>query len=120
MGLIGHLGIARPDELLDHKLLLVHQNQDATLRRYRAHPNFKIGDNKVLYFKSDQDLPVIPSSMRTQVIATHHDTFLGQHAGVRRTLQLLRKKVWFKRMKHYVLDYIRTCRACQLRKEASR
>ena len=55
-----------------------------------------------------------PTSPLTQVlIAKHHDTPIGGHSRYEKTLQRLRKAVYWRAMKGQVRLYVRHCDVCQ-------
>ena len=61
-------------------------------------------------------VPVIPCSLRKHFLQVYHDR--AGHAGVRRTLSLLRAKVWWPGMRSDVRAWVAGCRACALAKKA--
>jgi transposase InsO family protein len=58
---------------------------------------------------------VVPKTARNQVVFYHHDSF--GHFGAEKTLELVKQKYWFPRMKKYIKRYVSCCLACMYNKE---
>jgi hypothetical protein len=58
----------------------------------------------------------IPPDLERDIIARHHDDAVSGHAGIEKTLEQLRRRYTFPRMKEKVTTYIRRCNSCKLNK----
>lgn len=66
---------------------------------------------EAVYKKTPEGLRwVVPRAARAQVVRMWHDD-IG-HPGVEKTLDGLKERVWFPKMKKYVEDYLRACLSC--------
>ncbi|KFD60559.1 hypothetical protein M514_27263 [Trichuris suis] len=61
-------------------------------------------------------VPVIPESLKTHWLQLFHDSPAGAHLGADKTLDRLRKSVYWVRMAHDVNEYCKTCTKCQQHK----
>ena len=59
---------------------------------------------------------VLPRKYRQLVLEQSHDSTLSGHCGVSRTLQKLKKRFFFPKMRNFVKDWVKTCAICQTRK----
>ena len=59
---------------------------------------------------------VIPACYVKLIINHFHDGPMGVHPGQNRTVQIIRDKYWWPRLKHDVIDYVRKCRHCLKKK----
>jgi hypothetical protein len=51
----------------------------------------------------------IPPNLENDLISRHHDDAVSGHAGIEKTLEQLRRKYTFPKMKEKVTQYIRKC-----------
>ena len=51
--------------------------------------------------------------LRSEVIQTHHDDVTAGHFGVTKTLELVRRKYFWIRLKRDIKEYITSCTKCQ-------
>ncbi len=63
---------------------------------------------------------VVPTSLRMQVFNTCHDQPTVGHVGKHRTLELARRKYWWKAMGKEIEAYVRSCPICQVMKSDHR
>ena len=76
-----------------------------TMFRYLfKNTNIKVTIYKEQYFSKEEKL---------QIIKEYHDTLVGGHQGVSRTIKRLKLKYQWKNMKQDVGDYIKNCAVCQ-------
>jgi len=62
---------------------------------------------------------VVPESLKEKVLKTLHDDILnGGHVGTEALLTKISEKYYWKGMHQDVLEYVRACKACALRKRA--
>ena len=81
---------------------------------------FELGDDGLLYFVAGRtDRLYVPASMVTTFLKEAHDTPLGGHLGMDRTMERLSRVAYWPNMEKSVRDYIRTCTACQLNKPSN-
>jgi len=87
------------------------------LRKYQLSKNGEGVYEKTLY--PDQPpcvaVPNIPS-LRTRIIAAHHDDILSGHQGCARTLDLTQRHFWWPSMHADVQTFVNTCITCQRNK----
>lgn len=85
--------------------------------------HFMLKDHQ-LYRRSKKNksvyLLVIPKSMIRYVLEQAHDTPTAGHFGVKRTLETLRSRFYWKTLDQDVKHYVRTCDKCQKRKADNR
>jgi hypothetical protein len=62
---------------------------------------------------------VVPDSMRTLIIAEHHDGALGGHQGCDRTAAAIKKSFWWRGLDKDVATHIARCPQCQRNKAAT-
>ncbi|OMJ11754.1 Retrovirus-related Pol polyprotein from transposon [Smittium culicis] len=77
--------------------------------------------NIALYNISDAKNPklTVPKSLVKAVLYHHHDTPMMSHLGHRRTLDKIKKTIYWPKMSRDVFSYIQTCKACQLTKHST-
>lgn len=51
------------------------------------------------------------------VMSIYHDSILGGHLGIRKTLEIIRRRYWWKGMKRDISAYIASCDICQKNKK---
>lgn len=52
------------------------------------------------------------------VMSLYHDSKLGGHLGFRKTLEIIRRRYWWKGMRKDILDYVSSCDVCQKSKKS--
>ena len=62
---------------------------------------------------------VLPWQCRQLVLEECHASALALHPGVRRTLQLLSRRVWWPRMRQDVSQYVQNCSICNRVKDST-
>ncbi|KAK3908557.1 Pro-Pol polyprotein [Frankliniella fusca] len=67
---------------------------------------FRTLDNK------RQPVIIVPSSLRKKILENCHDSILGGHYGVQKTLALIESTYWWQDMKKDTRDYVKSCQAC--------
>lgn len=63
---------------------------------------------------------IVPHSKKTQVLEKVHDTKVGGHFGCQKTYIKAKQSFYWFRMKHDVIQYVRTCHICSKNKKARR
>ena len=53
------------------------------------------------------------AAMRQELLRIHHDDPLAGHFGTRRTMELVRRKFYWKGLGENVRDYVSSCTTCQ-------
>ncbi|CAF1026313.1 unnamed protein product [Didymodactylos carnosus] len=93
-------------------------NAQQTVKNIR-HESSYIIENTVLYklasrprARTNLKLIYIPSSMRTEVLASYHDYPTAAHFGSRRTWTKLKDRCYWPKMHGEVESYIRLCEKC--------
>lgn len=72
--------------------------------------NYVIKHNRI-YRKTEQgERLLIPKMVRGRVIKMGHDD--NGHTGITRSLEFLKRYVWFPSMKHIITKYIKSCPEC--------
>ena len=79
----------------------------------------------VLYRKIDTELGdvlqlVVPKELRKEILFTHHNDVTSGHLGVSKTWSKLRLRYFWPKMYRSVVNYIRCCIECQMRKSPQR
>ena len=100
------------------------QTSDADIQNILAHiddrqiQNFLMYDN-LLYRVVDQSksgtrrkVPYLPATMVNTVLKVFHDHPLSGHFGVQRTLQKIRSRFWWPKMRETIENYIASCSQC--------
>ena len=62
---------------------------------------------------------IVPEIYQQDVIKQVHASPVGSHQGYRRTWEFLRRRVFWFEMTHHIRHFIRTCEACQRRKNSN-
>jgi hypothetical protein len=72
--------------------------------------------NGILCYKTEGRLsvPIIPTTLRTNVIIRYHNGITGGHFGVDKTLEKIKTVGFWKTMKEDVKEYIKCCHECQV------
>jgi transposase InsO family protein len=80
-------------------------------RLLHGHPDFRENGLLVEY----RGLVYVPmdKSLRERIIAAHHDSILGGHAGRAKTIELIQRTYWWPSMTGQVGRYVAGCEACQ-------
>ncbi|KAJ8712243.1 hypothetical protein PYW07_005085 [Mythimna separata] len=63
--------------------------------------------------ESEEPQLVIPESLRAELMKELHDAPTAGHLGLERTLQKIKERYYFKNMRAYVANYIKSCEKCQ-------
>ena len=67
-----------------------------------------------VWYKGDR--VVVPQKLRQQCLQEAHDSPVGGHKGVNKTLDLIRRAYWWPTVKKDVTKYVTTCASCQRNK----
>lgn len=73
-------------------------------------------DSNVKITVCSNEVTVPPEAARLEVIRENHDTPIGGHKGVTKTIERIRYKYQWPRLRADVERYVKTCRECQLKK----
>ena len=77
-------------------------------------PNFSLRENIVVRKQGNgPELLYVPSTLRTKVLKTCHDSVFGGHYGLEKTYDLIRSTYWWPNLKTMTADYIISCEKCQ-------
>ena len=71
--------------------------------------------NGVLFY---DDKPYIPLTLRTKIMASHHDNSLAGHFGIEKTQELIARKYHWDSLKVDVERYVKECDICMRAKSA--
>jgi len=58
----------------------------------------------------------VPSGLIQQVIESEHDTSVAGHMGQDKTIELIRRNIWWPKMNEGIIDFVRSCPKCQQNK----
>nr|KAH0807678.1 hypothetical protein GEV33_015113 [Tenebrio molitor] len=102
------------DELCKHiHAVLSRQPEDNEDKR--IHSEYVLKQNRIFKVTPTGERWVVPKTARSQIVFFHHDN-VG-HFGAEKTLELIKGKYWFPKMKKYVKRYVSCCLACMYNKE---
>ena len=59
---------------------------------------------------------VVPISMRSEIMKTHHDDLFGSHLGVRKTINKISTHYFWPKMVEEIKDWVKSCSSCQTKK----
>ncbi|KFM73878.1 Retrovirus-related Pol polyprotein from transposon 297, partial [Stegodyphus mimosarum] len=80
--------------------------------------NYELIDGLLFYTKATNEnheyRPVIPASMRLNVLEELHDCAISAHLGIRKTVQRVREAVFFPELQKFTRAYVQSCPTCQL------
>jgi hypothetical protein len=97
----------------------MHDDEFAYLRSDLPH-DFAIFDDIVYKIsKTGIKLPVIPSSLRGEILSYFHELPHSGHGGFRKTFSRISRRVFWTGMQEDVFSFIRSCRTCQVCKNPS-
>lgn len=82
------------------------------MTKHYSSPDFETINGLIYYNKSDTVVPVIPSSLVPEVLATFHDAVYSGHLGVDKTMDRVKKSAFFRNMRPQSVEYIATCDIC--------
>jgi len=78
-------------------------------------PSFTIVDSIVYKVtKLGIKLPVIPRSLKTEILSYFHDLPHYGHVGYRKTFYRISRRVYWPRMREEIFDYVKPCPTCQI------
>ena len=63
---------------------------------------------------------IIPKSLRETVLEQCHDSLIGGHFGIRKTLEKVRQKYYWAGLYKYIEQYVKSCYTCNRRKSPPR
>lgn len=73
-------------------------------------------DSNIKISVCSNEVMIPPESTRLEIIRENHDTPIGGHKGVTKTIERIKYKYQWPRLRADVERYIKTCRECQLKK----
>lgn len=73
-------------------------------------------DSNVKIYICSNEVVVPPEANRPDIIRENHDTPVGGHKGVTKTINRIRYKYQWPRLRNDVQKYVKACRECQLKK----
>lgn len=63
--------------------------------------------------ESEEPQLVVPESLKAELMKELHDAPTAGHLGLERTLRKIKERYYFKNMRSYVAQYLKSCDACQ-------
>ncbi|KAJ0169595.1 hypothetical protein K1T71_014780 [Dendrolimus kikuchii] len=69
--------------------------------------------------ESDEPQLVVPESLRAELMKELHESPTTGHWGLERTLQKIKQNYYFKNMRSYVAQYLKSCDLCQKYKSSN-
>ena len=111
--------------------IINHLRNPSRIERMKIDPNIKNLDDyfldttgllfvrifdKTAELRDNEEVVVIPFSMQSKVAAMVHDTFIGGHAAVDRTLFACKRRFYWRGMRKTIEKYIDKCTICKLHK----
>lgn len=65
------------------------------------------------------DLIYVPSDeLRVKVMQQYHDSAVGGHAGIQKTIELITRTFWWPSLNQFVIKYIQSCETCAMSKSS--
>ena len=81
-------------------------------------PYRKDENNNIIYYNDQIYIPKIPSIMN-MILNEVHDSIIGGHVGMNKTLELVQRKYYWPKMYKYISTYINSCDKCQSNKSSN-
>jgi hypothetical protein len=72
----------------------------------------------IIYYNNQIYIPKIPSLMN-MILHETHDSIIGGHVGMNKTLELVQRKYYWPKMYKYISSYINSCDKCQSNKSSN-
>jgi hypothetical protein len=82
---------------------------------YEINAIARITEDDTEEFTTDEKVR-IPPNLENDLISRYYDDAVSGHAGIEKTLEQLRRKYTFLKMKEKVTQYIRKCSSCKQNK----
>jgi hypothetical protein len=101
-----------------HQDLKTAYKEEDAVKTMAGKDNFK-EDNGLWYFHEPLKdprlyIPATAHSIISSILHEHHDTPLGGHLGVDKTLEVVSRFFYWPNMKKTIHDYVTSCHACQM------
>jgi len=58
----------------------------------------------------------VPNGLTQQILESEHDTKIAGHMGQDKTIKLVRRNFWWRKMNERIIDFVRSCPECQRNK----
>ena len=83
--------------------------------------NFGISPQGILVnLEDDKQRPVVPQGMRQKILQENHHVPIVGHVGIQRTVDLVKRMYWWRRLCSDAAHYVRSCPVCQRMKSDNR
>ena len=125
--------IWKKDKFISRQKVKEEQLKDPTLasiiadlksnEKSKFKESFTLDEDSVLYRTSTKDQSVricIPSQMETEVIKSYHESVFTGHPGIKKTIELMKDKVYIKGLQSKVRKVVSQCRNCLQTKPCNR
>lgn len=106
--------LQRQDEKLLHLVETLQQPYTNDTQK-QVHDNYTLEGQRLMRKVDGESKWVVPTRARWRMIQAFHDD--RGHFGADRTLEGMRKKYWFPKMRKYVQGYIQACPQCAYNKK---
>ena len=94
-----------------HELIKL-QDQDSTIQKFKNSGRCTIKNNLV-YFNDHSEFKLYIPASQTLKYVKHFHSELGHHEGIFRTVQRLKRYVYFPKLRKIVSKYINSCHVCK-------
>ena len=91
----------------------------ASIERGDQISNFELDKCVLVEISSGVNKPYIPEVMREVIMIVHHDIPIAGHLGQKKTIAKLSDRFYWPDMRDKIIEYVRSCHVCQLRKRAA-
>ena len=128
--MVNHYGLVVHHKrfLVYHKSLVVNQKLafspffDRKCKKMEKYgyklPYRKDNTNDIIYYNDQIYIPKVPSIMN-MILHEVHDSIIGGHVGMNKTLELVQRKYYWPKMYKYISTYINSCHKCQSNKSSN-
>jgi len=116
------VNVIKEELVLSKENIRDKQETDELCEKYKQYEDFWSDEDGILYYQAPKTYPrvVIPTALVPTVLACNHELPFTAHQGVRRTVDFISRKYWWKTLRSAVSEFIGKCEACAKRKTGHR
>lgn len=109
--------------IFDFEQIKICQENNPAIQAYLTDEQFYKGTNGIIYKQraddERSDKVVLPDELKTHILSLYHDNPLYSHPGQKKTLEIIRRDFFWKRMATDVKKYCETCNSCNIHKQTN-